>query len=204
MLGGRDRNAVCPVDAVLFTAVCEVRELFGEVKRRDVQRHLTGRLSLRLDCPGHHVAGREFGVRVVVGHEPLALAVAQQTTLAADGFADEEGHVARSGGPPPPSEPRVARYRAYGRRVELHVLHVLDLGSGERGHADAVTGRVVGVRRPRVEVADAAGRQHDAAGEVRVDLAVGFEHRAVDPPLVTDEFERGGVVQNLHAVVVVE
>ncbi len=88
--------------------------------------------------------------------------------------------------------------------MELHVLHILDLGSGERGHADAVTGRAVGVRRPRVEVADAAGRQHDAAGEVRVDLAVGFEHRAVDPPLVTDEFERGGVVQNLHAVVVVD
>jgi len=91
-----------------------------------------------------------------------------------------------------------------GRRMELHVLHVLDVSAGERGHRDAVASRVVGVGRPAVERADATGRED---GRTRVDrVPVGFRvtDDAVDAPLGGDQLERGGVLAHLDSLVVVE
>jgi len=88
--------------------------------------------------------------------------------------------------------------------MELHVLHVLDVSAGERGHRDAVASRVVGVGRPAVERADATGRED---GRTRVDrVPVGFRvtDDAVDAPLGGDQLERGGVLAHLDSLVVVE
>jgi hypothetical protein len=123
VFAGRNRYLVAPVDPALLAGGREVWkrlvERFGQ--RRDIEVDRAGGIDLVLNCAGDDIAGRKFGVVVVVGHEPITIGVPEHATLAADRLAEEERVVDCSGG-----------------RMELDVLHVLDVGSGEKRHADAV------------------------------------------------------------------
>src|SRR5918997_4218638 len=99
---------------------------------RDVQVHAAvlataALLHLGVVGPGHHVAGGELHpLGVVALHVALALGVAQEPALAAHALGNEQP--AHAGGPDHP------------RRVELHHLHVHELGPCVVGEHDAVAG----------------------------------------------------------------
>ena len=85
-------------------------------------------------------------VRNVTEHEPLALAVHQHATFAADAFGDQRA--AHAGRPD------------HAGGMELHEFHVDQVGTGPHRHGMAV-GRVLPrVRRDLPATADAAGGQH--------------------------------------------
>ena len=77
------------------------------------------------DGPGHHVARREVGERVLVGHERAPVVVAQDRALAAQRLREQR-----------------ARHRRVVQRgrVELHELEVGDRDAGPQRHRDAVAG----------------------------------------------------------------
>ena len=108
-----------------------------------------------VDGARHHVAGAELGHRVLVRHEAVAVGVAQDRALAADGLADQ---------------PQGALAEGEGGGVELDELQVGERGAGAGGQGGAVGGGAERVRRPRVQVAGAAGGQHHRTGPPR-DLA---------------------------------
>ena len=89
----------------------------------------------------------------VLPHEPLAVLVAQDPALAADGLGDEQA--ADAGRPD------------HARRVELDELHVDELGAGVVGQGVAVAAVLPRVRGDLVGLADAAGREHDGLGRER-------------------------------------
>ena len=105
-------------------------------------------LHLEVDGTGYHIARRQFGTRIVIGHEARAVRQAQDAALAAHRFGNQEGlgvRVVEAG------------------RVELNELHVGDAAAGAPGHGDAVAG--CRVRIGRVEI--------DLAGTARGDNGVG-------------------------------
>ena len=85
------------------------------------------------------------------GHEPLAGAVDQERALAAHRLGDERLLAARS-----VAEPEHGR-------VELHELQVRDVGARAQRQGDPVAGRDRRVGRGGVDLAHAAGGQHDGA-----------------------------------------
>ena len=86
----------------------------------------------------------------VLPHEPLAVLVAQDPALAADGLGHEQA--ADAGRPDHPG------------RVELDELHVDQLGAGLVGERLAVAAVLPRVRGDLVGLADAAGREDDRLG----------------------------------------
>ena len=62
-------------------------------------------------------------------------------------------------------------------RVELDELHVADAAAGAPRHRDAVAGGGVGVARVAVDLADAAGGQHDGERRQRLDALPVDVHR---------------------------
>jgi hypothetical protein len=105
--------------------------------------------------PGHHVARAELHpVGVVLLHVALALGVPQQAALAAHALGDEKP--AHAGGPDHP------------RRVELHHLHVHELGPRVVGEDDAVAGPLPRVGGHLEDAAPAAG-SHDHGLRLEVD-----------------------------------
>ena len=109
------------------------------------------RLSSRVDGARHDVARRQVGHLVVLRHEGVAAARAQDPALAAHGLADQEGlglRVEEAGG------------------VELHELHVGDRGARPVRHGHAVARRDVRIARVEVDLAGAARGEHrDARAE---------------------------------------
>ena len=129
-------------------------------------------LHLRVDRPGHLVAGQQLGrppvmvrvgvpavglllglrvlrpehVRHVVEHEPLALGVAQHAPVAAHRLGDQQ--------------PLDRRWPDHPGRVQLDELHVQQLCPGQQGQRVPVPGVLPGVRGDLVGLADAAGGQH--------------------------------------------
>ncbi len=93
--------------------------------------------------------GRARPVGVVVGHEPVAVAVAEVGPLAAEGLGQQV--------------PRRAGDVEH-RRVELHELHVAQLGPRAEGQGVAVAGGDRRVGRLAIELPRAPGRQHDGPG----------------------------------------
>ena len=99
------------------------------------------------------VGGGVLGAPVlgeVVPHEPVAVDVAQDPALAADGLRDEEAAHARR-----PDHPG---------RVELDELHVDQLGAGLVGERLAVAAVLPRVRGDLVRLPDPAGGEHDRLG----------------------------------------
>ena len=138
-----------------------MREALGQVTLRDlrgVEQHVGRAVAFHhgVDGAGHDVARGEVAQRMEVLHERPPGQVAQDGTFAADRLGDEGA---------------AAIGRLQRRRVELHHLHVADLGARAVGHGDAVAGGDVRVGRKLVDLSDAASREdHDRGGE-RLDLA---------------------------------
>ena len=156
-------------------------DVLGRAARRDVEVHAAVRgaaagLDLGVDGPGHLVAGQQvgrapvvdvvvvpgvgflFGLRRlgpehgghVVEHEALALGVAQHAAVAAHALGDEDAaHRERPD---------------HAGRVELHALHVDDVGPGPDGHGVAVAHGLPRVRRVLPRLADRAGGEHEGLG----------------------------------------
>ena len=109
------------------------------------------------DRPADDVARGELAHLVVVGHEPVAVAVDEVRPFAADGFGDQR--TARPGD--------VQR-----RRVELHHLHVLQRRAGAVRHRVPVGGRDLRVGRFAVELPRPAAGEDRALRPDDVDVAV--------------------------------
>ena len=88
-------------------------------------------------------------------HEALALGVAQDSALTADGLGDEDAQAGQAG------------------RVELVELHVLQGQALAEHHGHAVTGEGVGVGGGLVHPARAAGGEHGGLGMEDVEVAGG-------------------------------
>ena len=112
----------------------------------------------------------------VPGHEPLAVLVAQDAALAADGLGDEQAlH---------------ARRPDHSGRVELHELHVDQLGARLEREGVPIAAVLPRVRGDRVGLADAAGGQdhrlrreeHGGAGRPPIAERAGDAGLAGDDP----------------------
>ncbi len=99
------------------------------------------------DRLGHDVARREVGERVLVEHEPLAVGIQEDRTLAAHSLGDER------------LLPLRERAEPHHRRMELDELEVGDVGTGAHGQGHAVTGGHVRVRRLPEHLAEPARRE---------------------------------------------
>ena len=176
--GGHDRDRLLAhVDAELHAAAVDVGEALDHEVARQVGHVeddvvVAGPLELGVDGAGDDVARRQVLHLVVALHEGRAVAQPQDAALAAQRLGDEE---------------RLGRRVVEARRVELEELHVGDARADPIGHGDAVARRDVGVRGVEVDLAGAAGRQHDGARDDGHHLAgplveqVGAEH-ALGPP----------------------
>ena len=89
-------------------------------------------------------------LRDVIEHEPLAFAVLQRPAVAPHAFGHEDP---AHGGRP-----------HHARRMELHELHVDQVGAGPHGERVTVARVFPGIRRDLPRLADAAGGQHDRLG----------------------------------------
>ena len=94
------------------------------------------------DRPRHDVARRQLGTGVEVGHEPPAVAVDQVGAGAADRLRDQA--------------PGPAGDVEHGR-MELHELHVAELGAGPPGQSEPVAAGSRRIRRFTIELSRAAG-----------------------------------------------
>ena len=94
--------------------------------------------------------------------------------------------------------------------MELHHLHVADLGAGAIGHRDAVAGRDVGIGRELVDLTGTAGRQHHRGGGERLDASgLGVQDVQTEHPVLVgadraeaqlgarDQVDRQVVLQHL-------
>ncbi len=133
-------------------------------------------LYLRVVRPGHHVARRELHLLgVVVLHIPRALGVAEQPPLAAHALCDEQpAHAGR------PNHPG---------RMELHHLHVDQLGPGIVTEDNAVPRPLPGVGGDLEDASPPAGRHNDRLGLEMNERAVlpRVGQGADDPPFLLEE-----------------
>ncbi len=129
-----------------------VQELGGLV--RDVQVHTIEAVSFHFGVDGtcHHVSRRQFGARVVVGHEPPPTVGGRQLELPAfttHRFADQKALGVRV---------------VQTRRVELDELQIGDPAARSPGGGNAIAGGGVRVAGVEIHLARATGGQHGVAG----------------------------------------
>ena len=149
------------VHAVLLAGLVDIGEPLHEKTGRlvgDVEEHAVcaARLHLRVDAPGHRIAGGQVAARVVLRHEGFALLIDEHPALAAHRLGDEEVF-------------RLAVEEA--GRVKLDELQVGHPGPGPVGHGHAVTGGDVRVGGVQVDLAAPAGAQHGHPGQAGLHLA---------------------------------
>ena len=97
--------------------------------------------------------------RDVVEHEPLALRVAQDAAVAAHALGDQDA---------------ADRQRPdHAGRVELHGLHVDEIGTGPERHRVAVAGGLPRVGGVQPALADSAGGHHHGLGPEHHEFAGG-------------------------------
>ena len=96
----------------------------------------------------HHVAGREFGKRMPRLHEALALVVDQGRAFTAQRFGRQRRRIA-------------ADHDRGG--MKLHEFRIGDHGTGARGDRKPEATGLGRIGRHRIEMPDAAGRQHHRA-----------------------------------------
>ena len=155
----------------------------GDVEEHPAVGAAPARLHLAVDRAGHLVAGQQLGrspagrvvvvplvalvLRVgrlrrehrrdVVEHEAVALGVAQHPAVPPDALGDQDAaHRQR------PDHPG---------RMELHRLHVDEVGAGPQGHGMPVTGGLPRVGGVHPALADAAGGHHHRLGLEHHELA---------------------------------
>src|SRR5207237_10178468 len=134
------------------------------------------RLDLLVDRSRHHITRRELLLdRVVLEHEALALGVVEQAALATHRLRYQDA--ART------------RWPHHPRGMELHELHVEQLGAGLIRHRRSVSGALPGVGGFPVHAPPTAtGKNHGAAAEcheppIAAPVAHGAAHAiaALDP-----------------------
>ena len=118
----------------------------GRIEMRQVEIHVGvfGLLHLADDRQADDVARRQLAAGIVLGHEAMAVAVDQPGAFAAGGLADQVTAAAGD---------------VQHRGVELHELHVAQLGAGAIGDGHAVAGGHFGIGGFAVDLACAAGGQ---------------------------------------------
>ena len=162
----RDRLAR-DVDAEFQAACVDVGEMLLEeggrlVRDVEIDAVQAAFFHFEVDGARHDVARRQFGARVVLGHEAGAVGQQQDAAFAAHRFGDQEGFGVRV---------------VQAGRVELDEFHVGHPAAGAPGHRDAVAGGGVGVGGVEIDLAGAAGGQHGMPGGKGFDLAAGLvEH----------------------------
>ncbi len=169
--GGHHRNRLLgDVDAQLQAVRQDVRKVLVQELRalvRDVQVHAVQAVALHfiVDGTGHHVARRQFGTRVVLGHETRAAGLGRQQqapALAAHRFADQE---------------RLGMWVVQARGVKLDEFHVRHAAAGAPGGGNAVAGGGVGVGGVEVHLAGPARGQNGLRRAEGDDLVGGFVER---------------------------
>ena len=128
-------------------------EVGAEGRRVQPDVLLAGRAQVGGDGGRDDVARREVGQRVSAGHDPPSRPVDEHRALPAHRFGHQ--HLLTRG----------ARAGPEHGRVELHHLHVGDLGAGPQRQRQPVAGRARGGGGRGVDVPVPAGGQHDGAGE---------------------------------------
>jgi hypothetical protein len=127
-------------------------------------------LHLEVDRSRHHVARRQFGTRVVFGHEAGAVGQLEQATFAAHRFGDQEGfglRVIEAG------------------RMELDEFHVRHPAARAPGHGHAIAGGDIGIGGEQIDLARTAGGEHGVArGKAQHAVALDVEHVSAQTALV--------------------
>ena len=135
------------------------------------------------DGQADHVARGQLAARIVVGHEAVAVAIDQPRPFAARGLADQAAAAAGD---------------VEHRGMELHELHVAQLGPGAIGHGHAVAGGHLGIGRFAVELARPAGGQDRLLGpDHRLAVPAVPHQRAAADAVVRQQIEREGVLPDV-------
>ena len=174
------------IDTVLLARSRDHRELFRRmVDDRRVEPDVVHAAVLHLfeNTARHDVARRELGHRVIARHEALALAAPEQRACAAHGLGNQEVRAA------------IERER---RRMELHELHVHDLGPRAERQRDAAARRALGIRRLAVEAPDAARREHRRGRAQHDFFAIEQRDRTKAAPVLHEEIDDIAVLERPH------
>jgi hypothetical protein len=124
----------------------------------------SGRLHDPVDALRHNIARGEFGQLVLPHHEPLAVGVDQVGTFTAHRLTDQRQLGRRCS---------IRAAQVQRGRVELHELDVGHGGTGPQREGDTVPCGDKWVGRRSVDLAHAAGREHDGAGQDGADTVLG-------------------------------
>ena len=152
MRGRRHRNRLFRrVDAGGDAAGMDGGEFFGEMRAEcggGIEEGAVAGGNFREYAARHNIAGREFGKRMQPQHETLALDVDQGRAFTAQRFGGQRR--------------RIAADHDRGR-MKLHEFRIGDHGAGARGDRKPEPAGLGRICRHRIEMPDAAGRQHHRA-----------------------------------------
>ena len=184
----RDRDEI-PLDihTILAARLRDHRELLRRIAdpRRVEERVIhAALLHLLENAARHHIARRELRHRMILRHEPLALAVPQHRARAAHRLRNQEIRA--------PLE----RER---RRMELHELHIHHLGARAPGHREPAARRALRIRRLAEKPPRAARREHHRRGAQHDLLPIEERHRSMDAPLMHEQIHHITMLERPHA-----
>ncbi len=141
-------------------------------------------LHLADDRPAHHVARGQLRPGIVLGHEAAAVAIDEVRPFAPHGLGDQ---VAAGAGD------------VEHRGMELHELHVAQLGPGAEGQRHAVAGGHLGIGRLAVDLAHAAAGQDRLLGpDQRLAVLAVPDQGAAAMAFVGQEVDGEGVLPDVE------
>ena len=126
-----------------------IQPFLGDVADVEVHARMPGLLHFRQNTLADNVSGRQFGLRMVVGHKPHAFAVSQYPAFSSHRFGDQESHGAGN---------------VEGGRVELDEFHVLKDCAGAISHGNPVARSNVWIGRFPVNLPTPTGGQYRPLG----------------------------------------
>ena len=139
----------CDVNTVLAAGLVDRRKSYLRVhrQRRQIEQHvLTSALQhLLVNGPRQNVSGGQGPIRVIRGHELVAVPCAQDSALSPNRLGNQEAL-------------RVAMIERSG--MKLDVFRVNDGGAGTVGHGKAICPSHPRIRRMQIELADSARGEH--------------------------------------------
>ncbi len=185
MGAGPHRNPVArDVEAELGARAGDARKAGphrGRIEVRQIEIHVRvpRPFHLRHDRPADDVARGQLAARVVVGHEAMAVPIDQHGPFAAHGLGDQAAAAAgdvQHGG------------------MELHELHVAQLGPRPIGDRQPVAGGHLGIGRFAIDLPAAAGAQNGLLGPDQDFAVLGVPHqRPAAATFVRQQIDREGV-----------
>ena len=154
-----------------------------EVRQVEIHVRVPRLLHLADDGQADHVARGQLAARIVVGHEAVAVAIDQPGPFAAGGLADQAAAAAGD---------------VEHRGMELHELHVAQLGPGAIGDGHAVAGGHLGIGRFAIELAGPAGGQNRLLGpDHRLAVPAVPHQGAAADAVERQQIEREGVLPDV-------